>query len=71
MTEAEKEVLVETFKEAIHADPKVEIGPVVENSRGLWITVAGQQAYLGGSCKSALLTAQLSDWWIPSRDGET
>ncbi len=37
---------------------------------GIWIQVAGHQAYLGASYEAALLTAQLSDWWIPSRDGE-
>lgn len=70
MTKAEEEDLFETFKEAIHADPKVEIGPVVENSTGIWISVAGKQAYLGSSYQSAMMTAQLSDWWIPSRDGK-
>ena len=70
MTKAEEITLIETLKEAIQADPKVEIGPVIENSSGIWISVAGQQAYLGSSYQSAMMTAQLSDWWIPSRDGK-
>lgn len=70
MTKAEENALIETLREAIHANAKIEIGPVVENSTGIWISVAGKQAYLGSSYQSAKMTAQLSDWWIPGRDGE-
>lgn len=73
MTEAERLQILETFKEAIMANPHIEFGPVLENdspeSMGIWINIAGQQAYLGANYASAMLTAQLSDWWIPSRDG--
>ncbi len=69
MTKAEEIILIETLKEAMHADSNVEISPVLESSKGIWISVAGQQAYLGGSYQAAMMTAQLSDWWIPTRDG--
>ncbi len=74
MTEAEQQQILDTFKEAILADPKLEFGPVLENDSpehlGIWIQVAGYWAFLGASFKSAMLTARLSDWWIPSRDGK-
>lgn len=74
MTKVEEDVLVETFKQAILADPNREFGPVLENDSperlGIWIQVAGYWAYLGASYKAAMMTAQLSDWWIPSRDGK-
>lgn len=69
MTEAEENNIIEVFKEAIHAGPETEIGPIVRNAREIWINVAGQLAYLGGSYEAALLTARLSDWWIPERAG--
>lgn len=74
MTELEKQHLLTTFKEYIVADPNIEIGPVAENPTpakpGIWMPVAGELAYLGASYEASLLTAQLSDWWIPERDGE-
>ena len=73
MTEAEQHQILTTFKESIVADPKLEFGPIIEDHSpdqpGIWIQAAGYQAYLGTSYEAALLTAQLSDWWIPSRDG--
>jgi len=74
MTEAERLQILEAFKEAIVANPQIEFGPVLENdspkTMGIWIQVSGYWAYLGANYKAAILTAQLSDWWIPSRDGK-
>ncbi|WP_237228825.1 hypothetical protein [Rubinisphaera sp. JC750] len=74
MTEAERLQILEAFRDAIQADPRIEIGPVTEaiklTGTEIWINVAGQQAYLGANYKAAMLTAQLSDWWIPRRDGK-
>lgn len=74
MTETERLQILKTFKEAIVANPRIEIGPILENDSperlGIWIQVAGYWAYLGGSFRAAMLTAQLSDWWIPNRDGK-
>lgn len=73
MNEAEKDQILELFKECIVADPDLEFGPVIENASpeftGIWIQVAGHLAYLGASHEAAMLTARLSDWWIPKRDG--
>lgn len=74
MTEAERLQILEAFRDAIQADPRIVIGPITEDIKStgteIWINVAGQQAYLGTNYKAAMLTAQLSDWWIPSRDGK-
>ncbi|TWT60835.1 hypothetical protein [Rubinisphaera italica] len=73
MTEQEKDQILKLFKECIVANPDLEFGPIIEDDsceyKGIWIQVAGYQAYLGASYQAAMLTAQLSDWWIPSRDG--
>ena len=74
MTEAERLQILEAFRDAIQADPRIVIGPITEDIKStgteIWINIAGQQAYLGTNYKAAMLTAQLSDWWIPSRDGK-
>ena len=74
MTEAERLLILEAFRDAIQADPRIVIGPITEDIKStgieIWISVAGQRAYLGANYKAAMLTAQLSDWWIPSRDGK-
>lgn len=74
VTEAERLQILEAFRDAIQADPRIEIGSITEDIKStgteIWINVAGQQAYLGANYRAAMLTAQLSDWWIPSRDGK-
>ena len=74
MTEAEQQTILNTLKEHILADPNVEFGPLTVNQLpdwpGIWIQIAGHEAYLGASYEAALLTAQLSDWWVLSRDGK-
>ncbi|MCA8989224.1 MAG: hypothetical protein KDA78_16370 [Planctomycetaceae bacterium] len=73
MTESEQQKIIETVKKFILADPQTEIGPISEKvtvtGTDIWIQIASHQAYLGSSYAAAMLTAQLSDWWIPSRDG--
>lgn len=74
MTEEEKRHILDTFIESICAADNAKISPVEEHSHegqsGIWIHVEGKLAYLGRSYKSALMTARLSDWWIPERDGK-
>ncbi|MEZ5941154.1 MAG: hypothetical protein R3C18_07170 [Planctomycetaceae bacterium] len=73
MTESEQQEILATLKECIVADPNVRIGPVTKDlsphHSGLWVPIGDILAYLGASVKAAMLTAQQSDWWIPSRDG--
>lgn len=73
MAEQQREQLLKTIAECIEVHPNVPIGPVLENSNpdrpGIWFRVLDQVAYLGATFESAMLTAQLSDWWFPERDG--
>jgi len=74
LTESEKQQILKVLKEQIVAAPRADIGPVTESPTpdkvGIWIPVVGEWAYLGASQEAAFLTAKLSDWWIPERDGE-
>lgn len=74
MTETERQKILTVFKECILADSVLQIGPVLENPTpdkpGIWIHVEGELTYLGRCYNSALMTARLSDWWIPERDGK-
>ena len=74
MSSEEREVLVALACECINADTASALGPVVIDVSpelpGIWLQVVGQFGFLGCSAKSATLTAELSDWWIPSRDGD-
>lgn len=73
MTQQQREQLLKTVAACIMAHPDVRMGPVLENSDpnrpGIWIRVLDQTAYLGATFEAAMLTARLSDWWIPERDG--
>lgn len=66
LTATQREEVVRTIKECIHADTNVEVGPILENPNpnepGIWILVTGHRGYLGASFQAALKTSQLSDW---------
>jgi len=70
----QKQALLATVTEYINAKEGADIGPVLVSPNpefpGIWVIVYGEWAYLGKSIDAAMLTAQLSDWWVHGRDGE-
>lgn len=74
MTEEEKQQLLSTIFDCICADEEIKIGPVLDPSKlgllGIWVLIMKVPAYFGKTFQAAMLTAQLSDWWILPRDGK-
>jgi len=70
----QKQALLATVTEYIAAKKGADIGPILVSPSlefpGIWVIVYGEWAYLGKSMDAAMLTAQLSDWWVHGRDGE-
>ena len=69
MTPEERQQILDTVIDFIVAEPNPNIGPILEthppDQPGIWVQVYGKPAYLGASYESAMLTAQLCDWWVP------
>lgn len=66
--------LLQRVLEYIVAPADSGIGPVLVDASpelpGVWLKLPNHFAFLGPNIESAWLTAELSDWWIPQRDGE-
>ncbi len=73
LTDEESRRLIKTVIEYIYAKKDAPIGPVIEietaERREIWVKIMGENGYFGATLPAAMLTATLSDWWIPSRDG--